>query len=467
MNDAQKILMAQITSGEKSPSDRWPHRLTPCSFVKRHGSWYEPAARPSGLPIGKPNRCFVNAFMLALEDSTLTYCEGYALASPDSAKALHAWVTTGDGNVIDPTWHDPGVAYAGVPFQTQFLNLTHLKNGQLISVLDDYVNNWPLLGELGDRPAEWFACEGSGTRPLRRGAVIDLKSSIPLFQQVDALNQLTYMREHCEQWLAHFDQLLQVTRARTPIRFAAARGDDPYCLNRDPNEKIDARSRERLLEQSIWRQWRGSGTTNGTEDWPLPQICRRVQTYQMPLQNSRRDAGWGKVDFVGVSPDHLPMVGELKRESSADGKGSAETPLRMLSEAVCYGLAVQKAWAEGDLRREWATRVTGAGPLDSLPQALDRVGLVCAAPDGYWQTRLATAAILTAGRVPPTAWPAFHRLVDRCANAGFDSHFVGFTVDDTAPGQPTIGRFRLVDLPVSDPKGTTQQLRVLTCRGGQ
>ncbi len=106
---------------------------------------------------------------LLLPDDSLIYCEGYALFKNGSLPTLHAWVTDGKGRAIDTTWPQPGVAYAGVPFQTFFVNMTALKNQATISLLDDYQNNWPLGGDLGDRPHEWLEPRGRGTRKVAEG----------------------------------------------------------------------------------------------------------------------------------------------------------------------------------------------------------------------------------------------------------------------------------------------------------
>jgi hypothetical protein len=74
---------------------------------------------------------------------------------------LHSWVTGGQGRAFDNTWAKPGVAYAGVPFQTDFLNRTMLKN-HAASLLDDYRNMYPLRADLGDRPNEWLEVRGRG-----------------------------------------------------------------------------------------------------------------------------------------------------------------------------------------------------------------------------------------------------------------------------------------------------------------
>jgi hypothetical protein len=164
MNEHEQSLWRQLTR-DATRSPKWTHKQTPCGFVLEHG-WYAPDARPANLPAGTVNECFVNAFMLALDDPSLTYREGYAVAAEGGRRDHHAWVTDDSGRAIDVTWPTPGVAYAGVPFDTTFLNLSHLKNRAIICVIDDYVNNWPILGELGDHPERWAARCGKGNARL-------------------------------------------------------------------------------------------------------------------------------------------------------------------------------------------------------------------------------------------------------------------------------------------------------------
>ncbi len=131
-------------------------------FVIDHGFWYEPTPLPNDLARGDDQQCFLNALDLASDKKELFYVEGFALYTPTSLPVHHAWVTTGAGQAFDPTWDTPGVAYAGVPFQLSFLLTTVLAAKGIKSILDDFENDWPILGELGDRPDEWLEFRGFG-----------------------------------------------------------------------------------------------------------------------------------------------------------------------------------------------------------------------------------------------------------------------------------------------------------------
>jgi hypothetical protein len=155
-------LLDFLRRSETTPAARALLKRTFQDFVLEHGWWYEPAKLPLKLATGTPQECHKNAIDLALADDSLIYCEGYALFKSGSLPRLHAWVTDGNGQAIDNTWPQPGVAYAGVPFKSLFVNMTALKNHAIISLLDDWQNNWPLRGNLGDRPDEWLEPRGRG-----------------------------------------------------------------------------------------------------------------------------------------------------------------------------------------------------------------------------------------------------------------------------------------------------------------
>jgi hypothetical protein len=92
----------------------------------------------------------------------LIYVEGFA-AGEGGLRIHHAWVTDGNGRVIDNTWRVPGVVYVGVPFRCGFVSLTGLKNKGVGSLLDDFANDYPLLRELSDKPEKWLEPNGKGT----------------------------------------------------------------------------------------------------------------------------------------------------------------------------------------------------------------------------------------------------------------------------------------------------------------
>jgi hypothetical protein len=165
-NIAQARLLAFLRRNIPMAAGQTVFKRTLQEFVLQYGWWYEPSALPGPIARGTPQECFKNATFLTVDDDSLIYCEGFALFRSGSEPRLHAWVTDGYGRAIDNTWPHAGVAYAGVPFQSLFVNLTALKNRATISLLDDYQNLYPLRCNLGDRPDEWLEKRGEGIERL-------------------------------------------------------------------------------------------------------------------------------------------------------------------------------------------------------------------------------------------------------------------------------------------------------------
>jgi hypothetical protein len=92
-------------------------------LVLKNGRFFTPpqgAGLPEDVNPGQMKECYRNA---ALEASgKYIYTEGYALAEGLPLPFEHAWLTTKDGQVIDPTWSDGrGVAYFGVQLSEKWI----------------------------------------------------------------------------------------------------------------------------------------------------------------------------------------------------------------------------------------------------------------------------------------------------------------------------------------------------------
>lgn len=166
MTPHQSELLEFLRFSEPTPAAKAHSIRTAQQFVLDHGWWYEPTEIPKGIATGTIQECHTNSVDLTLDDSSLIYCEGYALFKSGGVPTIHAWVTDGQGRAIDNTWPQPGVAYAGVPFKSLFVSMTTLKNRATISLIDDFMNDWPLRGELGDRPDEWLEIRGRGVKRI-------------------------------------------------------------------------------------------------------------------------------------------------------------------------------------------------------------------------------------------------------------------------------------------------------------
>jgi len=82
------------------------------------GKTFQAGPRPEGVEMGEMGKCYYNATMLVMNDSTLHYAEGFASPSNLQGMAfLHAWAVTDAGQVIDTTWPDQaGATYFGVEY---------------------------------------------------------------------------------------------------------------------------------------------------------------------------------------------------------------------------------------------------------------------------------------------------------------------------------------------------------------
>jgi hypothetical protein len=138
------------------------HNRVVCPFVKEHGKFFLPAPLPKGIQPGNVGACFPNSRSLLKRHGTrhgLVYAEGYAIRFPgDQNVTLHAWCVDCQGTVFDRAWRE-GSAYFGIEFKTDYV-LARIKQGEesgegLLSLLDDWANQHPLIRELGSRPDIW------------------------------------------------------------------------------------------------------------------------------------------------------------------------------------------------------------------------------------------------------------------------------------------------------------------------
>jgi len=246
----------------------------------------------------------------------------------------------------------------------------------------------------------------------RKPAAIAPDQGLHEIQQL--ANQLGPMEAHCELIERNLDHLVKITYDKAPLQRAG--NGQTYKLARAPKSNVHEKQEERLIEQAIWRQF----PLFGSPDF-LQQECPRVVAYQTPLQNSRKDNGWGKIDLLGASPQGLPVVIELKRGSASD------TLLRMLVEALAYALALQKAWNQGTrLRAEWAERMNKPEAVQKYDAALLSVPLVLLAPAAFWEKRIRGGAGRFSRQVFKEAGTPFRSLMKKCETRGFPVHCVQF-----------------------------------------
>ena len=98
------------------------------AYLLKRGVFFKAPTEPCPYE-GEKKMCYINATHLALDYPEYTYIEGYAVSHLIDMAVEHAWVVDTDGNVIDSTWENKGVAYFGVEIPDQALREALLETG--------------------------------------------------------------------------------------------------------------------------------------------------------------------------------------------------------------------------------------------------------------------------------------------------------------------------------------------------
>lgn len=202
-------------------------------------------------------------------------------------------------------------------------------------------------------------------------------------EQLDFTKGLHILKDDIRQTrdlLNNLDTAITATRGKAPKRESKSEKLDEnlFRLQRDllsqeaslANPRKLTRKEDRL-EREAWLLWRSR---------PVDRAWERLVTFQMPLQNSREDKAWGKVDLVGMSLEGLPVVVELK------AGGSRDPILQVMIQALAYGIAIQSSWPK--LRPHWLKATSDLRSPLQLPEELVVCPLVCAAPPEYWDAAI-------------------------------------------------------------------------------
>jgi len=169
---------------------------------------------------------------------------------------------------------------------------------------------------------------------------------------------------------------------------------------------------------------------SGPGRWLLFERCDRLLGIGVRLRDERRGRHWDRVDLVGVDTERTPVVIELK------GTRGQATPLRAAIDATAYGLAIRKAWPHR-LRGDWLDALKAAGFGEPrLPVFLNRLTVLIAAPEAYWQDRIGGPETGTRGSVSTAAWQALHDLTDALVPQGFDVVFASLRARSVRGRQP-------------------------------
>ena len=183
---------------------------------------------------------------------------------------------------------------------------------------------------------------------------------------------------------SNFGKLLEATRVSARMRI---RKKQTYKKELLRHQTVAAALPESRLERAMWLRW-GLHKECGNNPTFIKEFPHIV-SYQVPLYNEGPRDGWGKIDAVGIAYDLTPVVIELKADISN------ESLLRMVLEAVAYGIALQEAWKPRFLQ-DWKfalNELAGSdkslinqASLEKLPAELETCHLLCAAPSEYWSS---------------------------------------------------------------------------------
>ena len=251
------------------------------------------------------------------------------------------------------------------------------------------------------------------TKMQRKVSKIDPKLNLGLHELANSEAessfrfQLRYAKQQIKDILDNLDNLVENTIKKSPVR--PKQKGFKLCRRSDPTRKL-TREEDRW-ERAIHEKWGPEGSGE------FVSVCKRIQTYQTPLRNSKKyDKCWGSIDLLGIGKNWRPVPIELKKAVTYD------SPLKMVVEVAAYGFAIIEAWP--NLKDEWvkASRRFVESPAE-FPPKLERLTLLGAAPDEYWNRYLGRRPETKAGKFPTQAWPCFWHLVDRL-KPWFDIHFV-------------------------------------------
>lgn len=239
------------------------------------------------------------------------------------------------------------------------------------------------------------------------------------------------MKQNCEVLSKYLNVMIERTYCKATVRTK----DIPLDRTKESTQKPEPDS-ERALEMAIWKT---CGVEVLGESEFLPNICRGIVSYQVPIKQTNKDKAGKAIDLLGLSKEGGPVVIELKKGNSK------ETPLRILVEALNYAIVVRKAWNEGGaLRKQWEADRKINNPAQAHDGILAQVPIIGIAPTDYDYWKALSGK--DRSKVDHATWKALNDVVGACRAHGFPISFMQFDVGEESNGElPPVSKFRIVE----------------------
>ena len=186
--------------------------------------------------------------------------------------------------------------------------------------------------------------------------------------------QRTYLAEQCEALLRELPLAIQATKSDAPCRWKCGKSYRIHAPDNSARTEHDAMhesSRERRLERRIYEAYQPSRGDTANALW------YQLVALQVPLAESHKSKGWGKIDLLALAADGQPVVVELKTEEST------ETPLRAILEGMANAVAVAENWAHLSKRILVSLSAHGRSVMVASGPVIPRTLVL--APDEYWK----------------------------------------------------------------------------------
>lgn len=150
------LLREHLKTVHKLLSQYAPNGRTLAGFMLENGRDFRAGPDTFKGRRMKIKRCYGNCAKMATRDDSLLYCEGYI--DVNGIPIEHAWLLRADGQIVDPTLRCdkdlPITDYFGVPFATEFILSSIIRNGGYCSMFDA-MNNFETVADLVEGTADF------------------------------------------------------------------------------------------------------------------------------------------------------------------------------------------------------------------------------------------------------------------------------------------------------------------------